>query len=96
MFDYLYEWMQNIAFYLILMTAAIQVIPDNSYKKYIRFFTGLILMVLLVSPVLKLFKVEQAFNDIYDRAAVEQEIKEIEQATEYLQEMEEDYLEQQN
>lgn len=96
MFDYLYEWMQNIAFYLILMTAAIQVIPDNSYKKYIRFFTGLILMVLLVSPVLKLFHVEQAFNEIYDRAAVEQELKEIKQATEYLQEMEEDYFGQQN
>jgi len=96
MFDYLYEWMQNIAFYLILMTAAIQVIPDNSYKKYIRFFTGLILMVLLLSPVLKLFKVEQAFNNIYDKKAYEQEMKEIEQATEYLQEMEEEYLEQQD
>jgi len=95
MFDYLYEWMQNIAFYLILMTAAIQVIPDNSYKKYIRFFTGLILMVLLISPVLKLFQVEQAFNDIYDRAAYKQELQEIEKATEYLQEMEE-YSEQQN
>ena len=96
MFDYLYEWMQNIAFYLILMTAAIQVIPDNSYKKYIRFFTGLILMVLLFSPVLKLFKVEQAFNGIYDREAYEQEMKEIQRVTEYLQEMEEEYLEQQD
>jgi len=92
MFTYLYEWMQNIAFYLILITAAIQILPDNSYKKYIRFFTGLILVVLLISPVLKLFDIEEAFENIYNKAEYEQQRGEIEQATQYLQEMEESYL----
>ena len=33
-----YQWLQNIAFYLILITAIIQIIPNHSYKKYISFF----------------------------------------------------------
>lgn len=95
MFEYLYEWIQNIAFYMILITAAIQVLPDNGYKKYIRFFTGLILVMLLTSPILRLFNVEDSFALIYNRAEYQQQMREIEQATQYIEEMEESYLEQQ-
>ena len=96
MFTYLYEWMQNIAFYMILMTAAIQVLPNNSYKKYIRFFTGLILVVLLMSPVLKLFEMENGFHDLYEGTSYRQELKEMERATEYIKEVEGKYLEEEN
>lgn len=41
MIAFFYQWLQNIAFYLILITAIIQIIPNHSYKKYIRFFTGI-------------------------------------------------------
>ena len=40
MFDYIYEWIQNIAFYLVLVTAVLHAVPNKDYKKYIRFFTG--------------------------------------------------------
>lgn len=96
MFDYLYEWMKNLAFYMILMTAAIQVLPNNGYKKYIRFFTGLILVVLLMTPVLKLFNMNQGLDKLYNGLKYRQELKEMEQAAEYVKEVEEKYLEQEN
>ena len=40
MFEYLYEWMQNIAFYMIMVTFIMHVIPNSDYKRYIRFFGG--------------------------------------------------------
>lgn len=40
MFDYIYEWIQNIAFYLVLVTAVLHAVPNKDYKKYIRFFYG--------------------------------------------------------
>ena len=55
MFDYLYEWIQNIAFYLVLVTAVLHAVPDKGYQKYIRFFTGLVLILMIVTPVLRLF-----------------------------------------
>ncbi len=55
MFEYLYEWLQNISYYLILVTAVTYVLPSNSYRKYIRFFTGLVLIIMLLNPILNLF-----------------------------------------
>ena len=40
MFTYIYDWIKNLVFYLILMTMLMQIIPDSDYKKYIRFFYG--------------------------------------------------------
>ena len=54
MFDYLYGWLQNISYYLILVTAVTYVLPSNSYRKYIRFFTGLVLIMMLLTPILHL------------------------------------------
>ena len=55
MFEYLYGWLEDLSFYLILVTAVLYVLPSNSYRKYIRFFTGLILILLLLNPILNLF-----------------------------------------
>lgn len=53
MLDMVYSWMKNTAFYLVIMTAVLEVLPRNTYKKYVRFFTGLVLILLVLSPVLK-------------------------------------------
>ena len=58
MFDYLYEWIQNIAFYLVLVTAVLHAVPNKAYKKYVRFFTGLVLILMIITPVLRLFGTE--------------------------------------
>ena len=58
MFEYLYEWMKNIAFYMVLITAVIHILPNSDYKKYIRFFTGMVLVVMLATPLLKIFGME--------------------------------------
>lgn len=59
MFGYLYEWLKDISFYLILVTAVTYVLPSNSYRKYIRFFTGLVLILMLLTPILNLFRIEE-------------------------------------
>lgn len=53
MLDMVYSWMKNTAFYLVIMTAVQEVLPGNTYKKYVRFFTGLVLILIVLSPVLK-------------------------------------------
>lgn len=58
MFRYLYEWIQNIAFYLILVTVVLHAVPGENYKKYIRFFTGLVLILMLLTPVFEVFGTE--------------------------------------
>lgn len=87
MFEYIYQWIENIAFYLVILTVAVQLIPNNSYKKYIRFFTGLILVIMLSGPILKLFGLQESFSEYYKNAEFEQKKEEIENATKYLEDI---------
>ena len=52
MTDTLYGWMRNLACYFIFLSAVMHFLPDNNYKKYIQFYMGLLLILLLLSPVL--------------------------------------------
>lgn len=67
MFESIYEWLRNLSFYLILVTAVTHVLPGNGYKKYIHFFTGLVLISMLLMPVLEIFNEEVKVNEIYER-----------------------------
>lgn len=87
MLDFLYQWITNIAFYLVIITAVIQVLPENSYKKYVRFFTGLILVFLLASPILKMFGMEQKFYEIYEGETYREQLEEMENAQKYIEEL---------
>lgn len=82
MLAFIYEWMENIAFYLVILVAVMQMIPQNSYQKYIRFFAGMILILMLAGPILKLFGMTEYQNSEYQNA-----IKEIEEAATYMEEI---------
>lgn len=96
MLTYIYDWIRNLAFYLILITVILQMIPDSVYKKYIRFFTGLVLILMLSEPVMQGFHLKSEFEQIFRSVTYRQEAREIEQAAEYFREAEEGYLERQN
>lgn len=97
MFAFLYEWIRNVAFYIVIITAVIQILPNNTYKKYIHFFTELVLILLLMTPVLKILGMDNLSNPLQQGKEFEQKMKEIEKETEYLNEVRlEDYLEEEN
>ena len=77
MFEYLYEWMKNIAFYMVLITAVIHILPNSDYKKYIRFFTGMVLVVMLATPLLKIFGMEHPLGSLYDSKEYQEQMKKI-------------------
>ena len=58
------QWIQKIISMLLVMSAVLQVIPGKDYEKYIRFFCGLVLILLALSPVaaLKGLKAEQFYH----------------------------------
>lgn len=80
MIAYIYEWMENIAFYLVILVAIMQMIPQNSYQKYIRFFAGMILILMLAGPILRIFGMTELQSTAYQNAW-----REIEDATGYME-----------
>ncbi len=53
------EWIQNIVVFLLLMTMAGQLIPDEKYKKYIRLTMGLLLILVILLPLTRLTGMDQ-------------------------------------
>lgn len=61
-------YIYNIAIAVILVSAVEMILPDNKFKKYCKFVLGLIIMVVILNPVLKLF--DKNFNiDSYTKKA---------------------------
>lgn len=85
MLQAVYRWMQNLAVYMILVTAFLQALPDNHYRKYIRFFCGLILIILLAQPLLNLAGMSGRMTELYRTAEYEQMIQEMEDAERLLE-----------
>ncbi|MGN1166253.1 MAG: stage III sporulation protein AF [Lachnospiraceae bacterium] len=84
MFRELYEWIQNISVYLVMTTVVLYTLPGSEYKKYIRFFTGMVLILMILTPVFRLFGMEDQVTNFYKSREYETKIEEIENATEYL------------
>ncbi len=91
MFDKLYLWMQNIAFYMVMVTAVMHIIPNSDYKRYIHFFTGLILVVMLASPFLKFLGLGDSWQNLYASKAYQEQVKKMEQAIQTLEEADTNY-----
>lgn len=86
MFEYLYEWLRNLSFYLVLVTAVIHVLPGGGYRKYIRFFTGLVLILMLLAPIFQLFDTKYRVEELYEGYDFTDEMKEIEEKMDTLDE----------
>lgn len=51
----LYQWVKNLAVFYILLSAAVHLVPNGNYEKYVRFFMGLLLIFMMSTPVFALF-----------------------------------------
>jgi stage III sporulation protein AF len=53
--DFIKEWITNIIIFILLATVLDMLLPNSSFQKYTKIVTGLILIAIILSPVMKLF-----------------------------------------
>lgn len=82
MFDFLYEWIQNLAFYLVMVTAVLHTVPGEGYKKYVRFFTGLVLILMMLTPLLRIFGSDIDIAGLYDKEEYTRSLEEFTRSVE--------------
>ena len=46
----LLDWARNILFFLVFLSVITHLLADHSYEKYIRFFAGMVLILITISP----------------------------------------------
>ncbi|MBQ8184744.1 MAG: stage III sporulation protein AF [Lachnospiraceae bacterium] len=72
----IYAWVENIAFYSLLMMVVLHVLPAGDQKKYVQFFMGLVFILVIAGPILRLAGWEQELTDTYLHATYDQELEE--------------------
>lgn len=66
------ELVRNILLYYILVSVTMSLIGKSSFKKYIEMFTGLVLILIIITPVFKFLKLDNklelniAKNQLYE------------------------------
>lgn len=74
--ELLFGWVQDIAFYTLLMVVVLHVLPEKSQRKYLQFFMGIVLMILVISPFLSALGLDRQLNETYARQTYDQELQE--------------------
>ncbi|MDF2543636.1 MAG: putative rane protein [Herbinix sp.] len=57
-----YAWIKNIVVFMIINTIIMNLLGNSSYKKYVSIVSGMILVLIVISPVIKLLKLEDKFD----------------------------------
>ncbi|MEQ2369655.1 stage III sporulation protein AF [Blautia sp. CLA-JM-H16] len=82
----LYQWMKNLAFFHVLGTAILHILPDKRYEQYIRLFLGLLLVLLIISPVFAFFGKSSELLDGFQKYYGEEEQERMKNEAEGIQE----------
>lgn len=53
-----YDWIKDIIFYLILISLVFQLLPNDQYRKYMKLFAGILLVIIVLKPLKVLLREE--------------------------------------
>lgn len=71
------DWVIGIVGFILIMSVISHLINGKKFLKYIKFFMGLILILIVLSPAGKLFSIEDIYNDILSVCTGELELSEL-------------------
>ena len=74
--EVIYAWIRNMVFYQLLISIVKNLIPNDTYQKYIRFFLGMLFIVIAIQPVFQILQVSESMDLQYIQEMMEQELEE--------------------
>lgn len=78
------QWVKTLTVSICIMTIISQLIPQEKYAKYVRFYSGFIFLLIVINPVLKFFSVQTEFADYLKIEFIKEEYSELERKADSL------------
>lgn len=72
-----YQWVSSILCFLIFVYGIKALLPSKKYEKYIRFFTGMILILLVIQPVMGGLKLEDRLAYYFENISFQRESEDL-------------------
>ena len=92
--EIVFGWLQDIAFYTLLMEVVLHVLPEQEQKKYLQFFMGIVLIILVISLALSAAGLDRQLDESYVRQTYDQELQEFQERQKAIEEEYERRLEE--
>lgn len=67
------EWIKSLVGYMLIVSVATQMMPNQKYEQYVKLFTGFLLIVLILQPILKIGSADLFLEDKITQFVQEQE-----------------------
>lgn len=64
--NFIYPFIKNIAFFSILTVIIMNLLPSGTYRKYMQLFIGFVLILLVLSPIGKITKMDLKMEQSYE------------------------------
>ena len=72
--DFLYDWVKNLAIFMILISMIRNLLPKSNYEKYVRLFTGMLAVLLVLQPFIKILGIQDNIDDLFSLDIYSQEM----------------------
>lgn len=73
----LYSWVGNIAFYLIFITVVTSLLPNKKYERYLKLFTGMVLILLVLKPLTGSLRLEDKIAYYFESITFQNESEDL-------------------
>lgn len=87
----IYEWIKRMIYLTIFLTILLQILPKGSYRKYVKFFAGLIFVITVLNPLMGIFTQEDWEEKLLDGILYEEKVREGELDFAYMEERQQEY-----
>ena len=67
------EWLRSLVGYMIMVSVVMQMLPNSKYEQYVKLFTGFLLILLFMQPMLRIGSLEDCLENKISQFVEEQE-----------------------
>ena len=75
--EILYEWIKDIAIYMLLVSVIVNLLPKNHYEKYVRLFTGMVMIILMIKPLSSFLNLQEQLDTFFSLDIYKQELRDV-------------------
>ena len=71
------QWMKNIICSICILGALMHILPDSAYRKYVNFYVGLLIILMVLQPLISVFSIDETFTKTLQIQELKRELSEL-------------------
>lgn len=89
----IFEWIKRMIYLTIFLTLLLQILPKGSYRKYVKFFAGLVFVITILNPLMGLLQQENWEENLLSGLLMNENVRIGELDFSYMEEKQKEYYE---